>query len=189
MDIKARLLGNLRFNRNALLWKTEGLTERDLRLPRTATGTNLLGLVKHCAGVEHEYFITSFGRTSDIVLPDNDYDADPNADLYASEHERAENLIALYRRVGEVVDQAINEMDLNTPGKVAWWGANGDVTLGQILVHVLGDIARHAGHADILREGIDGKAGLRTDNGNLWEPDGGWDAHVMRLTGIANAFD
>lgn len=86
------------------------------------------------------------------------------------------------------VDRAIEETDLDSRGHVPWWGERGDTTLGHVLVHVLGDIARHAGHADILREGIDGRAGMRLDNSNLWEPDGGWDTHVLRLTGIAESF-
>lgn len=189
MDIKASLHRQLKFHREALLWKAAGLGERELRLPRTHTGTNLLGLVKHCLGVEYGYFVTSFSRTSGLALPEADYDRDPNADLYAAEDERAEDLIRLYREVADEVDRAIGEMDLDEPGRVAWWGDRGDTTLGFVLVHVLGDIARHAGHADILREGIDGQVGLRDDNTNLWEPEGGWDTYVLRLTGIAESFE
>lgn len=188
MDLKETLLRQLQFNRDALLWKCEGLSERDLRLPRTPTGTNLLGLVKHCAWVEHEYFITSFGRSSGLNPPDIDYDADPNGDLAATESEAAAELLSTYREVAGHVDAAIAEQTLDTPGHVSWWGERGDTTLGDVLVHVLGDIARHAGHADIIREGIDGLAGLRGDNTNLWVPEGGWDTRVLRLTAIAESF-
>lgn len=186
MDIKEILLTYLRSSREGLLWKAEGLSERDLRLPRTVTGTNLLGIIKHCAFVEHGYFLTCFGRTSPLSIPDLDYDADPNADFYATSDESAEEIINLYRAVGEVVDRAVAEMDLDTPGHVAWWGEKGETTLGRILVHVLTDVTRHAGHADILREGIDGTAGLSAVSGNLWEPADGWAAHIERLTHLAD---
>lgn len=188
MDIKAALHRQLKLQREALLWKVNALGERDLRLPRTYTGTNLLGLVKHCLSVEHGYFVTSFGRSSGLILPEVDFDQDPNADLYARQDESASDLIGLYREVALAVDRAIQEMDLEHPGHVAWWGERAETTLGFVLVHVVGEIARHAGHADILREGIDGKAGLLQDNTNLWEPDGGWDTYVLRLTGIAEGF-
>ncbi|MHA6512186.1 DinB family protein [Tessaracoccus sp. Z1128] len=185
MDIKETLLRHLRASREGLLWKVEGLSERELRLPRTVTGTNLLGLVKHCSLVEHGYFVDCFGRTSPLTLPVIDYDADPNGDFYATAGERAVDLVRLYREVGEVVDRAIGEMPLDTPGRVPWWGDKGDTTLGRVLVHVLGDVTRHAGHADILREGIDGVAGLRSGHTNLWEPVEGWAAHSEKLTRLA----
>lgn len=186
MDIKDILSTHLRSSRESLLWKAERLGEHDLRLPRTPTGTNLVGLVKHCALVEHGYVIGCFGRTSSLKLPDVDFDADPNGDFYATAEETVASLITLYRRVGEVVDAAIAEMDLDTPGHVPWWGERGDTTLGRILVHVLQDVSRHAGHADILREGIDGSAGLSEGNSYLWEPSGGWPAYVERLTALAD---
>lgn len=186
MDIKEILLNHLRSSREALLWKAEGLSERELRLPRTVTGTNLLGLVKHCAFVEHGYFIDCLARTSPIVIPALDYDADPNADFYATRDERAVDLIRQYREVAEVVDLAIEEMPLETPGRVAWWGEQGETTLARILVHVLNDVTRHAGQADIIREGIDGAVGLLSGNTNLWEPTQGWAAHHAMLTRLAD---
>lgn len=185
MEIKDILLSYLRSTREALLWKAEGLSERELRLPRTPTGTNLLGLIKHCACIEHEYLVTCFGLTSSVQLPEFDYEADPNGDLYATAEESAEDLVRLYREVGGAVEGAVGGMDLDTPGRVPWWGDRGDVTLARILVHVLADVSRHAGQADIIREGVDGAAGLNEGNSNLWEPEGGWAGHVARLARIA----
>lgn len=185
-EMQAILLRHLRSSREALLVKTDGLDERELRMPRTGTGTNLLGLVKHCAQIEHGYFVECFNQPSPIVLPELDYDADPNADLYATAEESAAELIELYRRVGEVVDEVIERLPLETPGRVDWWGERADTTLGEVLVHVLGDVTRHAGQADILREGIDGAVGMRPDNSNVWEPEEGWAAHVAKLTALAD---
>lgn len=178
----------LRGVRDGLLWKLEGLSERELRLPRTPTGTNLLGLVKHCAGVEAGYFGECLARDPGVPLPQPDLEAEPNGDLYATAEEPAADLVAAYRRVGEYVDATLAELPLDTPAQVPWWGERGDTTLGRLAVHVLVDVARHAGQADILRESIDGVAGLSQDDGNLWEPDGGWAAHVAHLTAIADGF-
>ncbi len=187
METKETLLRYLRSSREALLWKADGLSERDLRLPRTPTGTSLIGLVKHCAFVEHGYLVECIGHPSPLTLPRVDFDADPNADLYAAPDETSAGLIDLYREVAKVVEKSVTAHDLDAPGHVPWWGEHADTTLGRLLVHTLQDVSRHAGQADIIREGIDGAAGLLPGNSNLWEPEGGWAAHVTRLTGIAEA--
>lgn len=185
MDQSEHLTRYLRTAREAVLWKAEGLPERELRMPRTPTGTNLLGLIKHCASVEHEYFALCLGRDSGIPLPVVDLDADPNADLYATADETPEQLVALYRQVGGYVDATLEQLPLDTPARVPWWGEHGRTTLGRIAVHVLFDVARHAGHADIIREGIDGAAGLRPEGDNLGTPQGGWPAHRAKLQVLA----
>jgi hypothetical protein len=74
----------LQIAREALVWKLEGLSEYDIRRPMTPTGTNLLGLVKHAAGVEFGYFGEVFGRPSDEPMPWLDESAEPNADMWAT---------------------------------------------------------------------------------------------------------
>ena len=69
MDHKEILHQGLRRQRDALFAKLDGLPEREVRLPRTPTGTNLLGLVKHAAVVELEYFGETFGRPAEVQLP------------------------------------------------------------------------------------------------------------------------
>lgn len=184
-EILARYLGAAR---EALLWKVDGLTERELRCPRTPTGTNLLGLVKHCTSVEAEYFGPCLGRDHGIAMPAVDFGADPNGDLYATASESAAEIIARCREVGAYVDATIAELPLDAPAHVPWWGEQAATTFRRLLVHVLADVSRHAGHADILRELIDGAAGLRASNDNLGEPDDGWPAHVARLEVIADGF-
>lgn len=186
MSEKEHLVRYLRTSREAVLWKAEGLSERELRTPRTTTGTNLLGLVKHCASVELEYFSHCLGRESGITVPEVDLDTDPNGDLYAGADESAEELVDLYRRVGDYVDATLAELPFDTPAHVPWWGEQADTTVGRLVVHVLVDVARHAGHADILREGIDGATGLRRESDNLVEPAGGWAAHRAKLQRLAD---
>lgn len=175
-----RYLQNLR---EAMLWKLDGLTEKQVRWPMTPTGTNLLGLVKHLASVELGYFGDTFGRPSGE--PQIWSDDDPNADLYATAEESREEVVALYRRAWAHADATITELDLDAEGAVPWWQeGRRTVTLHQILVHVTTETARHAGHADIVRELTDGGAGLRDDNSNLPD-DVDWAAYVAKLQAIA----
>lgn len=173
-DAKADLHRYLQVARDALLWKLEGLSEYDLRRPLVPTGTNLLGLVKHLAGVEAGYFGEVFDRPFPQPLPWMSFDAEPNADMWATPDESPAHVLALYDRVRTHADATIDELDLDAPGHVPWWGENGRVTLGLILIHVTTETHRHAGHADLVRELIDGMAGLRTDAPNLPEGDAAW---------------
>lgn len=189
-DLKTDLKRHLQAHRDALLWKLEGLTERDLRMPRTPTGMNLLGIVKHMINVEIGYFGDTFDRawpTPEDRVSEADLEADAQADWFATPTESAADLIALYRRVWTFADGTIDALDLGATGRVPWWPSDrNEVTLGRIMVHVLADLTRHVGHADIVREGIDGAIGLRADASNL--PDQDWPAYVARLTAIADSF-
>ncbi|MGW3650289.1 DinB family protein [Streptomyces sp. NPDC000878] len=160
---KDDLHGRLRRNREALLWKLDGLSEYDARRPLTATGTNLLGLVKHVASVEARYFGEVFDRTSPEPLGRwQDHDG---SDLWAAEDETRDQIIGFYRRTWEHSDATINELPLDAPGHVPWWPEPGPNTnLFAVMVHVLGESNRHTGHADILREGLDGRTGVRAEH-------------------------
>ena len=191
-DPKDALLHYLQRTREALLWKLDGLGERDLRLPRTPTGTNLLGIVRHVANVEIGYFGPTFGREwpdpdHPLVVSDQDYDADPQADWWVPASVSAEHVADFYRSVWTFSDATVADLPLDAAGAVAWWPPKRQaVTLQRVLVHVLADTTRHAGHADVLREGIDGAAGLRSEVTNL--PDVDWPAYVTRLTRVAEEF-
>ncbi|MEV3854163.1 DinB family protein [Streptomyces sp. NPDC050095] len=159
---KDSLHWRLRRDREALLWKLDGLSEYDARRPLTATGTNLLGLVKHVATVEARYFGEVFDRPSPEPLPRwQDHDG---SDQWASEDETRDQIIAFYRRTWEHADATIDELPLDAPGHVPWWAEpSPNTNLFAVMVHVLSETIRHAGHADILREGLDGRTGLRAD--------------------------
>ncbi|MGV9981012.1 DinB family protein [Micromonospora wenchangensis] len=190
-DPKAALRHYLQATRDDLVWKLEGLDEREARLPRTATGNNLLGLLKHCLNVEAGYFGPTFGRefpSPGELVPEHVYDEDPQADWYARADETKDGLIDLYRRVGEFADQTIAELPLDAPGRVPWWRpGHQDVTLHQIIIHVTCDLARHAGHADILREQHDATVGWRRENRQVID-DQQWPAYVAKLTALADRF-
>ncbi|MER7588893.1 DinB family protein [Micromonospora sp. NPDC127501] len=190
-DAKAALHDYLRGNREDLIWKLDGLSEREVRLPRTATGNNLLGVVKHCLNVEAGYFGPTFGRefpTPDELVPLTAFDEDPQADWYARADETKDGLIDLYRRVGAFADQTIDQLPLDAPGQVPWWRpGRQDVTLQRIIIHVTCDLARHAGHADIMREQHDTAIGLRRNN-SVIPDDYDWPAYVSKLTKLADHF-
>ncbi len=183
MDSKEEILLYLRSDREALLWKLEGVTEREARMPRTPTGTSLVGIVKHMANVEVGYFGEVFGRPwpngSEIVSPEA-LEQDPQEDWHLTEGESVAGIIDLYRRVGDFADSVILELPLDTIGTVPWWPEErSQLTLHRAAVHVLNDLSRHVGHADILREQLDGSTGLNPNNSNL--PDLDWSDYASRL--------
>ena len=186
-DAEQTLVHYLQSARDSVLWKLDGLSEYDVRRPMTPTGTNLLGLVKHLASVELGYFGETFGRPSGIDLPWYADGADHNADLFAMPDESRDWVVDLYRRAWAHAEVTFADNDLDTVGHVPHWG-NEAVTLHQILVHVATETHHHAGHADILRELIDGAAGFRQTDSNL--PDDGydWPAHHARVEAAARAF-
>jgi uncharacterized damage-inducible protein DinB len=188
-DPKDHLRHYLQIARDALLWKLDGLSEYDVRRPLTPTGTNLLGLVKHVASVELGYFGDIFGRPSDEPLPWYAEDAEPNADMWATADETREQIIGLYHRAWAHADATIDALPLDAPGRVPHWpDERAQVTLHQILVHVIAETHRHAGHADVVRELIDGTVGLRVDNDNMAEGDEAWWAdYQARLENAARA--
>ncbi|MCA0252331.1 MAG: DinB family protein [Actinobacteria bacterium] len=183
MDAKEDMLRRLRALRRDLLSKLDGLDEYQVRRPMTPTGTNLLGLVKHVASVELGYFTEVFGRDPGRELPWFSEAAEPDADLWATAAETRGEILDLHHHSAQVSDATIAELDLDAPGAVPWWAPERrQVTLRQILVHMLVETARHTGQADIIRESIDGRAGMGPDDQNLTpRPAEGWAAHVARI--------
>jgi len=181
-DPKAELRRYLQVGREALLWKLEGLSEYDVRRPLVLTGTNLLGLVKHLAGVETGFFGETFGRPFE-PLPWLDDGAEPNADMWATAEQSREQIVGLYHRVWAHSDATVDALALDAVGRVPWWPPDRrEVTLHRVLVHVIAETHRHAGHADIVRELIDGTVGLREDNDNMPPGDQAWwDSYRTRL--------
>jgi uncharacterized damage-inducible protein DinB len=178
----------LRRQREQLLAKLDGLDDRQVRLPMTPTGTNLLGLIKHVASVDLGYFGDIFGRPHGEDLPWVADGAEMNADMWATAEESREDIEALYRRAWERADATIEALDLDSTGAVPWWPEERRVvTLHQMLVHMITETARHAGHADIVRELVDGRAG--NDDGNLPEQEAAeWQAYVAKVQAVADHF-
>ena len=186
-DLTAELHSKLRDSRATMLAKLDGLTEYDRRRPVTPTGTNLLGLVKHLAGLEYGYLGESFGRPAPETLA---WYADgsvwDDGDMWARPEESTEYLTGLYRRACAHADETIATLGLDAPGSVPHWPEERRATtLGVLLIRMVGETAQHAGHADILRELIDGAAGARQDGGD----DARWRSHLARVQAAADTFD
>ncbi|MBD0421798.1 DinB family protein [Streptomyces sp. TRM S81-3] len=174
-DPKADLHRYLQSARDALLWKLDGLSEYEVRRPRTPTGTNLLGLVKHVAGVELGYLGDTFGRPSGEPLPWRAEGAESNADMWATAEESRDDIVGLYRRAWAHADATIEALALETVGRVPWWpGDRNEVTLHHAVVRVIADTQRHAGHADIIRELADGAVGMNRGNDSMAQGDSEW---------------
>jgi uncharacterized protein DUF664 len=184
--VKEILHDKLRQGRAALLSRLDGLGEYDLRRPLTPTGTNLLGLVKHLAGLEYLYLGESLGRPGPETLAwVEDGSIWDGADMWALPGESSGYLIGLYHRACGHADKVIDQLDLDALGRVEHWPAEGrDTTLGFLLVRMVAETAQHAGHADIVRELIDGRGG--SDHDVL--DNASWRDYVARIAAAAETF-
>ncbi len=174
-----------------MLRKLDGLSEYDVRRPLVPSGTNLLGLVKHLATVEWGHFGATFGRPFEKSLPWVDEASEPNADMWATAEESRAHIVGLYRRIAAHSDAVIDDLPLDTVGQVPWWPPETrEVTLHRILTHTISEAHRHAGHADIVRELIDGSAGLSGKGDGLPVGDSAWwQRHHDRLEQVAQDAD
>lgn len=173
MDQKTVLHRYLQTGREVLLAKLDGVSEYDARRPMVPTGTNLLGVVKHVASVEAGYLGDCFGRPFEQAFPWFADDAEPNADMWATADESRASIVDLYRRVWRHSDATIETLDLDAVGEVPWW-PQPEVTLGQILVHMIAETHRHAGQMDIVRELIDGEVGWKPEAPVMPDVDAAW---------------
>ncbi len=172
---KTDLQRYLQEGRDSLLVKLDGLSEYDIRRPMVPTATNLLGIVKHVASVEAGYLGQTFGRPFDAPMPWMDDDADANADMWATATESREDIVGLYRRVWVHSDGTVEALDLDATGFVPWWHPDRrTVTLHRILVHMIAETHRHAGHADLVRELVDGSVGLLSEGHDMAPGDAAW---------------
>jgi hypothetical protein len=185
-DLKEELHRKLQASRAVLLSKLDNLSEYDRRRPMTPTGTNLLGLVKHLAGLEYLYLGESFGYPAlESMSWIEDGSIWQGADMWATPDESIEYITGLYRRACAHADGVIAALDLDAPGSVAHWPEDRrDTTMGVLLIRMVAETAQHAGHADIIRELIDGKGG--PDQEAFDEPT--WREYVAQVQTAADTF-
>lgn len=140
------LLALLQFQRDSLVRKVDGVDEAAARQSPVGSGTTLLWLLKHLAQAEIRWVASRFAAL-DAALPDGDVRPD---DTIAS-------VIAGYRAASAQADAIARTASLEEPCR----GNDTDepANLRWVLAHLLEETARHAGHADILRELIDGSTG------------------------------
>ncbi len=184
---KDYLHDDLRSIRGAMVGKLDGLSEYDIRRPLTSTGTNLLGLIKHLSMWEARYLGDVFDRPFPEALPRWDDATAWTADFWATEDETRDELIDRFRRVWEHSDATIRTLDIDAPGNVPWW-PRPNVKLFNILVHLIAETNRHAGHADILREQLDGRTGYGADDARLQNGDQAfWDDYCLKIERAARS--
>jgi uncharacterized damage-inducible protein DinB len=152
-DEKPSLHASLERHRAVVRWKVAGLDDEQLRRRMTPSQTSLLGMVKHLAAVEYGWFCLTFGRDTEPLPFDDD---DPDADLRVTPDESTADVLAFYERACAAADRVIEELEVTAVG-TAWYGD--EVSLRWVLIHMIEETARHAGHMDILRELIDGATG------------------------------
>ncbi|MGA7835646.1 MAG: DinB family protein [Acidimicrobiales bacterium] len=146
----------LDFYRATLLTKCSGLRVAELKTrPVASSSLSLLGMVRHMTFVEQVWFETTFAglETSDYYKTESDRDADFN-DL---DSDAVETVFDLYQRVVAVSKELVAGHSLDEHAKKPRRGR--DVDLRWIYVHLIEEYARHCGHADLIREMIDGETG------------------------------
>ena len=153
---KEVLAGFLDHYRSTLLGICSGLSEEDLRRTFVSSGTTLLGIVKHLAYVERGWFQENVANEPFDYPPE--LEADPDADLRVEDHETSEQIFELYRAACERSRRALADSSLDdlieSPKR------SRDYNVRWVVVHMIEETARHVGHADIIREQIDGRTGF-----------------------------
>ena len=180
------LRGYLQESREAVVGSLDGLSEYDVRRPLVPSGTNLLGLVKHLTGIELGYLGACVGRPSPVTLPwEDDGSVWESADMWATAEQSREYLLGLYRRAWRHSDESLDSIPLEAPASVAWWSeGQRATTFGHLVARVLAETAQHAGHCDIVRELIDGRAGR--DSSGIGDEQW-WESYVARVQAAADA--
>ena len=176
----------LQQGRDSMLRALDGLGEYDVRRPVVPSGTNLLGLVKHLTGVELDYLVASVGRPAPVLPWVEDGSVWDGADMWARPEQSREYIVGLYRDAWSLVDASLREVALDAPAEVAWWSAEKrHTTFGHLVVRVVQETGQHAGHADILRETIDGQGGRDHDDvgDERW-----WSDYVRQVQAAADTF-
>ena len=185
--VAADLQHYLQQGRETMVHALDGLSEYDVRRPVMPSGTNLLGLVKHLASMEAGYLGDCLGRPTPFRLPwVDDGSIWDSADLWVTADQSRNYILDLYRAAWAHSDSAIADLPLDSPATVSWWPEERQTTtFGHLLTRMVAETAQHAGHADIVRETIDGRGGRDHDDiGDArW-----WTGYVQGIETAADAF-
>jgi uncharacterized damage-inducible protein DinB len=162
-DEAATLLGFLDFLRATLAWKCSGLDAAGLRATVGVSSMTLGGMLKHLAWVEDYWFSRRLhGRDPQPLWTTVDWKADPDWEWHSAAEDSPEQLFALWQdaveRSRSLVADAMADGALERPAQRPWPDGR-TPSLRWILVHMIEEYARHNGHADLLRESVDGLTG------------------------------
>jgi uncharacterized damage-inducible protein DinB len=184
----AQLREYLNDAREAILWKCEGLSDAQARTPLTPTGTHVMGLLLHLAVTESEYFIACLGHEIENLVIRGIVEAeDAQAGFLPPPDMTLVDAVDIYREATVAADAVLDELELDSPAVVPWWIKHRKTTVERLLLHMIAESHRHAGHLDIVREQLDGFIGLRPSAPNIadFTPDQ-WEEQHLRMKELAN---
>ncbi|MFC6090816.1 DinB family protein [Saccharothrix lopnurensis] len=156
------LLGTLALHRGFLRHTARDLTDEQARQRPTASELCVGGLIKHVAETERSWLRFAIGGAELMEMPDysSDQDRDWGADFRMVGDETLEGLLAAYEETARETERALQDLDLNTAHRLPeapWFESGASWTVRRVLLHLIAETSQHAGHADIIRESIDGQ--------------------------------
>ena len=162
-DELAFLVGSLERQRRTFAWKCGGLDSQGLQWTVGVSTLTLGGLLKHMALVENSWFCWRlWGRPPMTPFDEVDFEANPDWDFQSAADDSPEALMALWSesvlQSRRLMAEALEEGGLAFPARIPW-GDGSTPTLRRILVDMIEEYARHVGHADLIRESVDGLVG------------------------------
>jgi uncharacterized damage-inducible protein DinB len=144
--------------RDALIRKIDGLSDEDARRAATVSSLSLLSLIKHSAVWERRWFQIIFaGHSFPDEWPVVEQEQKAGASFALADEDTVESVVAEYRKQIAVSQDILASHDLDAR---CAWSDLADENLRWVTMHMIEETARHAGHADIIRETIDGSRGL-----------------------------
>lgn len=143
--------------RGAIRWKVAGLTREQAARSMVASGTSLLGIVKHMGYVEQGWFQEVIDRREIESIP-------PDDELTPADDETVDQMVAFFDEQCAISREILASRDLD---EMVPFG-DGELSIRDVVVHMIEETARHAGHMDILREQIDGQTGGFPPGGLPW---------------------
>jgi hypothetical protein len=157
------LVSVLERNRRTFAWKTSGLDAQGLRATTAASAMTLGGLVKHVALVEADWLAVKLaGEEYGVPWDGVDFDADPDWEWRTGSQDAPQDVYAVWRDAVErsrvLVAEIIGRRGLDGPASFTWPDGS-TPTVRTMLLDMIEEYARHTGHADILREAVDGRVG------------------------------
>jgi hypothetical protein len=172
------LVGALNRLRTTFRWKADDLDAAGLRTRIGASSLTLGGLLKHLARAEDEMFCTKLsGKPLGAPWDTADWRTDPDWDFNSAVDDTPEQLYALWdgtvERSRATLDAALADGGLDQPVHLAWPGGR-HASLRRLVCDLIEEYGRHTGHADLLREAVDGRVGE--------DPPAGWRAKSGRST-------
>jgi hypothetical protein len=157
------LLGALERQRRYVAWKCGNLDQAGLRATLAPSAMTLGGLLKHLALIEDHYFLVKLhGRRCSPPWDTVDWDADPDWEWRTAADDPPEQLMSLWQetvtRSRAAIAEALADGGLDKPAAMTWPDGRSP-SLRRLLIDIIEEYARHVGHADLIRESVDGLTG------------------------------